>query len=342
LLSAAVSAQSPSETYATDGVLLSEKNGLDNLFYNPARLSFSGFQFKLGGLGVTFDNKNRDLFKFIDDNKNDFENWSEVPAEKRAEIIDDMMALDSRHTMVNLAPAVGMAFKGFAVGAFATSYLDIDLQPPDNDLACVRLDARHRTEAVMAAGISNRLTSRLSIGANFKYINIWDNEAADMSWSRAGDLASWIELLYKDKHNLVSGYSAGAGACFWLTGSALIEYMADDVFFDVDGYERDPHGRIQASLQLGRTILNNITGTRRILIGGSVASDDNLLPSFGSENYHAGLQLEYPLLRLRGGLGKDRYSYGAGLDLGFIELMYACRVTEDSERYHTLATAVVF
>jgi opacity protein-like surface antigen len=346
-LSSRAQAQLSTETIATGGVLVNYHDNLDNGIYNPARLSFGKFRLKLAGVGLSFDGNNSDVFKYIRDHNEDLTNWADLTPEERKNINSELIELENRQAMLSVSPVVGIAFKKFALAGYATSFVDLELLPIDTgttpgDSNKVALSASQKTEAVILLGMSNTLFDRIALGVNFRFINRWENKDVEMGWNEAGDMENWLKVLWEDKDNLQTGYAGGAGVAVKLSRSTIIEYSADNLLYKLDDEEREIHSRIQATTEFGRNFITRIVSARALRVAAAITSDEEAMPKFDLKKAAAGVELEWPLIKLRGGINDGQYSYGANLNLALINIGYACQIADDRGRFHTVELAIEF
>ncbi len=343
-LSSRAEAQLSTESIATGGIQVNYHDNLDNAINNPALLSFGNFRLKLAGVGLAFDANNSDVFDFISSHQKDLSDWSNLSQEDRDSINNDLMELEDRQAMLSVSPTIGIGFKKFALAGYATSYVDLELVPADTADANsqVELKAKQKTEAVVLMGMSKTFFNRLAIGGNVRYINRWENDAVDMGWSKAGEMENWVKMLWEDKQNIESGYSVGAGVAIKLSQSTIVEYMADNLAFKLGDDERNIHSRIQATAEFGKNFFTRLVSARALRVAAAIKSDENAMPTFDLKRAAAGVELEYPLIKLRGGINDGQYSYGANLNLALINIGYACQIADDRGRYHTVELAMEF
>lgn len=338
-------AQILTETIATGGIAVNSRNGVDNLMINPARLSYSGFNIKLGGIGFTFDANNRDFFKFVDEYSEDLSDWANLTVERQDSIRTQLGNLENQKTAFQISPVVGMSFRKFAVAAYATSSLDLELSVPDeeDELLSTEISAIQHTEMVFMAGMSNQVSQRLAFGVNARLINSWENSDVHLDWNKAGNINNWVKFLWQDKLNFTTGYSIGGGVCMTPVKSVFLEYTANNILFHLGDEKRSANSNIQMTAGLSRNnIITRFVSARAIHLASSISSDNDFLPIFDLKKAAAGIEVVYPLLKLRAGINENRYSYGANLNLALFNIGYACQIDGEKSRYHSFEFAFEF
>ena len=199
--------------------------------YNPALLVQShtdvSIPFSLGT-----DDTARDLFKFIDKNKDKLKQFADLTSADQQTLFEGLTPFDGRKTRVRIAPMVNIVMRNFGVSAYglirAGGGIDKGIFEP-------RIQADGRGDFVVAIGAANYITRRLAVGGTWKVINSRLTNF-DVRVTKAGDTFGTVLDSLKES---TTGFAADVGALYRLSSTTSLGFVIQDIYGKV-GNEKYP------------------------------------------------------------------------------------------------------
>ncbi len=288
---------------------------LDNfsaVVYNPASIAKARTSLDLASVQAGMARDIIDLLKFIDDNQDLFENFTDTTEEAQNELLDGITEYDENWMGVNAYPAVGLIVPHFAVGVYGSGRVDFRL---DKGIFEPRIFMEAYADRVITGGLALTLPkslhdfilpNNLYAGAALKLIErrevVMEVKASDADFDTALDSL---------KENAVNGYSVDLGLLYELKpqrarlGVTIVDFMSD-----LDGESMPTLVNAGFSYHYGRLVL--------------AADYHDVLAHYENNAFNRlyfGAELNVGrVLFLRGGVGQGYPSVGAGINLAIVKL----------------------
>ena len=281
--------------------------------YNPALLVQShtdvSIPFSLGT-----DDTARDLFKFIDKNKDKLKQFADLTSADQQTLFEGLTPFDGRKTRVRIAPMVNIVMRNFGVSAYglirAGGGIDKGIFEP-------RIQADGRGDFVVAIGAANYITRRLAVGGTWKVINSRLTNF-DVRVTKAGDTFGTVLDSLKES---TTGFAADVGALYRLSSTTSLGFVIQNIYGKVGNEKYPVNVKAGIAWRLNRiTLAADLTD---ILNKDGVALFNRVF---------MGAELSLPLIQIRSGFYQGYPTAGAGINLKIIKLDYAYYRKEFSRR----------
>lgn len=275
----------------------------DSLFYNPAGLGRSS------GINLTLLNVNVGL------NGENAYNTVQKVSTSTGSGVDKFSEIFGEQLWVGSGGKMTLTLPNFGVGVYDSGHLGIELKDP----ILPYFDIGYLNDYGLVVGSAFKIGPNSHFGINAKRINrTGATEAFGISTFLNGDTQSIQTGIQKKGvgYGADIGFSWEIPAPFNPVVSGVWKDIGTTTFLKESGSEKPP--RI-----LDEQILGVAAGFDLALFGLTTAIDIKHLNStkepFGKK-LHMGLELDLPLIDIRGGLSQGYYSLGASLDMLLFQL----------------------
>lgn len=292
--------------------------GHDAINYNPAAFArMQGFQFRMMGLGIGMN-----AIDSYDEYADIFENSDNVG--------DTLNALYGDPIWARLDYQLSMSAGPFIVGAYARNNLGFTLLNP----ALPYLDANFYSDLVLFGGTGVQIIPNLfDIGFMAKRITRYAG-AGDITASTLAHLDSDFIENTANQTGVAYGIDFGAKLTLpgeWNPSVAFAWQDVGDTKFSFSATNPAPN-TIESRMNLALGMEKDLMGVAKL----RPAIEYKMLNSSSTEvqlgkKLHMGLELELPLLTLRGGFNQGYYTYGASFDFWVFQVDAATYAVELGE-----------
>jgi hypothetical protein len=287
--------------------------GYNGFVNNPALLTRTPvFRISVLNLPITANKNIVDIADFINDNKDNFENYDKLTLEEKQTFVKDLQKYDSKWGRMNVSPMfdVSVNIADYAVGLAVFNNLDFGLKM-DRGIYEPRVWGEGFNNSAVVLGFAKPLSMfvpGLTVGANLKYMerrhaNLFQIAAHDL-----GNLSDTIKpITDQAKESKEKVYAMDIGGIYDLPliGSEVAAT-----------YQSLGDGR-NSSLDFGiakRMYSNNLT-----LLADYVDLFDNNKENV-FKKLHFGAEYKYLYFALRAGVNAGYPTVGLGLDFRVIDI----------------------
>jgi hypothetical protein len=288
------------------------RGGID-FVSNPALLStVNHVSFSVPMLPLYVNRDLWDMGKFINDNRDKFEDFDTLSPEEKNQFIKDIEPYDGKWARMNISPMVNIAASigGTGIGLAVYSTDDVGFKI-DRGIYEPRVWGAGVSNTVAVVGISRPLIflyPGLQVGANFKYI---DHRTAPLFQIKASDLGSVKDtidpIIENAKENRDNHFAADIGA--------LLDIPVIDS--EVGATVRNLGYAEYASVDVG--IAKRFYEDRVTVMADYFDFLDNNKENM-FRKIHFGGELDLGMLELRAGVNAGYPALGAGLDFRFLRI----------------------
>lgn len=286
--------------------------GYNGFIYNPALLGrVEHFRLSLLTLPITINENTRDVAKFIDDNKEKFEDFDNLTSQEKVKFLNDVQKYGNKWSRLNVSPMFNAAFSAFgqSFGIALYNTTDIDLKI-DRGIYEPRVWGQGKSAFVanLAYARPLLLVPGLTVGANLKLIQRRNASLFQIKASDLGNMQDTMEPvndeIKNEKHNT---FAIDLGALYEIPiidseVGAVIQSLGD--------------GR-GASVDLG--IAKRLLEDNLILLADYVDFLDNNKENVFTK-LHFGGQYNLQMLKLRAGINSGYPTLGLGLNFKIIDI----------------------
>ena len=280
---------------------------------NPALLSRIGhIRFSVINLPITFNKNVKDIYEFIDDNNDNFENYDDLELQEKSDFINDLKEHDSKWGRVNFAPMVDIAVNlyGYGVGLAIFNSTELGVKP-DTGIYEPRVWGEGYSNTAIVLGISRpvfMLYPGLTVGANFKYLNRRRTDVFQIPASDLGNFQDTIdpinEKVKDQKHNT-----------FAMDVGGLLELPFINTEIGASNQSiGDGRG---SSVDIG--IAKRMASNRVTILADYIDFIDNNKENI-FRKIHIGAEYKVAVLALRAGLNSGYPTVGLGLNFKIIDI----------------------
>lgn len=283
---------------------------------NPALLSrVKYFRMDIIPVPLMINENTRAIAQFINDNQDNFKNFSDLTPTERDKFLNDVQKQDGKWGRIGVSPLVSVAFNimdyGVGVAVYNNNNVNFKI---DRGIYEPLVWGEGFANYVGVVGISRPLTilyPGLTVGANFKYMQRRSASLFQISATDLGSIEDTIQPVLDDfkesEHNTMA-MDLGA--------------MLDIPLIDTEV------GAVMQSLGDGRGAHLNLGASKRFLNDHVIVLADYLdFLDNNRENMfnkiHLGAEWHYLFLALRGGFNSGYPSLGLGLDFHILDLDFA-------------------
>jgi hypothetical protein len=293
-------------------------SGHDAINYNPAAFArMQGLQFRLMGLGVGLNGLDS-----YDEYADIFDNSDDVAA--------TLNALYGRPVWARLDYQASLSAGPFIVGAYARNNLSFTLTNP----ALPYLDTNLYSDLVLFGGTGVQIIPQIfEIGFMAKRITRYAS-AGDITASTLAHLDSDFIETTSNQTGVAYGVDVGAKLTLpgdWHPSVGFAWQDIGDTKFSFSATNPAPQ-TIENRMNLALGMEKDFFGVAKLrpavefkMLNGS-STDVQI-----GKKLHAGLELELPILTLRGGFNQGYYTYGASFDFWFFQVDAASYAVELGE-----------
>lgn len=300
--------------------------------YNPALLNTFSFDLCIPNVDFGANAKAFELFDFLDDRKDDLENFDTLPGAEQADLLDDASEFYRKPLGFRTAPLVGLAMRNFGAAAYADTRGTVVVRPgrlvptpyppPVSGLFL--------TDLVAEVGTAGLAFDPLVLGITLRYVNRGFHYVEDID---PADLDDLLDTLSDDMVHF-HGWGVDVGAYYptgiWnLTLGANFRNILGKTQTpgpDPDDPEKDKGtDEFYRNLAVGAAWLP----FPRLLLAADIEDLLNQVDDldFGDQ-IHVGAELDMILIKVRTGMFRGNVTYGAGLNLLFFKIDFATFVPE--------------
>lgn len=297
------------------GVGVTTMDGFNSLMYNPALLGVSDFELEIINVQANISKDIIDLVKFIDDNEDILDNFTDTTTAAQDQLIDDMTKFDNNEFGAGVLPKFGISVRNYAAGVYATSEVTFKL---DMGVFEPRIFATGHADVVISGGAGFKLEPGLiSFMPNDLYIGgaikIIRRKSIDFRSSAAdADFESIIDSLEEDQ---LTGYGIDFGLFYELIpGQINVGAKVTDFLASIDGNKPPMLINVGASWKFSEKLLLAADYDDFFMARGN---------HFLNRLYLGGEYSIGSILSFRGGFGQGYPSFGTGVDFGAVAFDFA-------------------
>ena len=308
---------------AMGGVGIMSSQGATAFISNPALLSRGKIHVSPISIQLLFNNNILDLKDFISDNSDSLASFGDLSPARVDSIYTDLNSIDNRWMKIGL-PFAG-AISAVNVGVAYYGILDFEFKI-DKGVYEPHVFMKGIFDNVISVGYGKRMDfirPGLKMGAALKFIT--RREAPDQKLgfsdlSSSGDLITELQDSLKSGN---SGFGFDLGALYRLNEKLEVGL----VFVDLVGNIDDGNDDISTNLKLGV----------KYELFRRLSAEANIVDFFNSDEtaffnkMHIGIEVNLPILKLRGGFNQGYPTYGAGLNLGILKADFAVWTEEQGD-----------
>jgi hypothetical protein len=288
------------------------KNG-GAFLYNPALLVQSRTDVSVP-VSIGVDQTVIDMFKFLKDNADSLGKFSDLTPEDQDKLYRDMTSFDGDPVRVRISPMFNIVTRHFGLVAYGMVRAGASV---DKGIFEPRIAAEGRADAVVAMGIANRISDKMSIGVTGKVIN----SRFTSFRLRITDTDSTFDAIIDSLKTARTGFAADIGMLYQLSERTTLGVAIQDIYGKV-GSEKYP---VNFKAGIAWT-------TNRITLAADVT---DLLNRDGVSLFNRvfmGGEVRIPLINIRAGFYQGYPTLGAGLNIKILKIDYAMYRVETAGR----------
>lgn len=287
--------------------------GYNGFVDNPALLSRTQFlRISIANIPVSFNKDFMDVANFINDNKDNFQNYDEMSLADKQKFIKDLQKHDGKWVKVGVYPSVDISanLMGYGIGFAFYNTSDVGIKI-DRGIYEPRVWGLGTSNNVAVLGVSKPLSifvPGLTVGANLKYIQRYKADLFQIPATDLGNISDTTDpILDNAKDNVRKTIAFDAGALMELP---LIDSEVGAVLNSIG----DGRG---ASVDIG--IAKRMLDNRLTLLGDYMDILDNNKENI-FKKVHFGAQYQYMFMAVRAGVSSGYPTVGLGLDFKVIDI----------------------
>lgn len=315
---------------AMGGTCMSHVRGSDSVFFNPAALA------RMEGFALTLAQAQAGISKSVLDVKDQFQGRSDFTA-------GDLQTLYGKNFMADVTARGSIALPFLGFGAFSNNYTNMKFSDPT--FPTFNMDFISDYGYVIAGALP--LGKNVSLGVAGKHIKRWGgNEEINVSSLIGSNANSIAEQNFQDRgvgHSMDVGFMASVEHPLNPTFSVLWQDVGVTTFSHASGNKAPPsqYDNLSFGVSLNHELaLIDFTHAFEYKFIRTDSGDDL------SKKLHIGTEASLGLINLRAGLNQGYVTYGAGIDLWFLQIDAAAYTNElgtyagqaRSDNYHVSAT----
>ncbi len=296
-------------------------NNANGFLYNPALLvRANGLKFSVIDIQASINTSFLDVVNYMSDNQEKFEDWDNLSAGDRNELLAGMESFDDRWVTGGGYPSVNLVLPlGVGLAVYNNLSLKVKL---DKGIYEPRGYADLKNDLVFVGGYARQITDNLALGANAKFISRRNTGAIKLRASEFGNANDIYETAKDSLESAKSGFGLDMGALYSLKSNLDLGVSINDLIGGID----DDHFPINLRAGVSYRYTGGFVGNgflKEIVFAGDIEDLFNQDGDNFFNKVHLGADIVMPIINFRFGFNQGYPCIGTGLNLKFVALNYA-------------------